>query len=158
MIPLRLTLEGKLDLPGASDRDLERAVWAMASSDGPTFIILTDSEGGFMRALGSDGRYAIEGKEVFAERALRWRAGALDDFDATETSVRFFKVCPHGIYLQRQCPYTVRATEILGINDVDMILSAYHSHHRLHLGYAWRITEGEPRLWNCQSASECHLL
>lgn len=141
-MPLRLTSEVEPGIQNASDIDLERALEALASPQGPTFIMLTDTKGGSLRALGSNGRYAVEGREAVPGRLLRWRAGALDSSNDSEVTVGFFRKCPRGIHAPRQCPFVVRSGEVLGIDDVTLILSAYHDDQRMHLGYTWRITEG----------------
>lgn len=149
-MPLRLTSEGDRGIQDASDIDLERALEALASPQGPTFIMLIDTKGSYMRALGSNGRYAVEGREVVPGRLLRWRAGALDSADGSDDSkvtVGFFRKCPRRIHASRQCPFFVRSGEVLGIDDVTTIFSAYHETQRMHLGYAWRITEGRSVTW-----------
>ena len=140
--PLKLTLEGATDVHNASEEDVERGIAALLSADGPTFMLLSDPKGRFVRALGSAGRYTAEGREMFVDGFLRWRAGSHDSYDDSQTPVLFFRTCPQGIHAPRQCPYIIRSREVLRPDDVAAILLKFHSARRLHLGYAWRIMYG----------------
>lgn len=143
MIHVRLTLEGERDVRSASIDELEQALEALAEPRGPTFIMLTDDTGGSMRALGSAGRYTAEYSEVFDHHLRVWRSAALDTSDDTPATLGFFQSCPQGIHPPRSCPCVVRASEILRLGDVEMILTTYHAHRSMHLGYAWRVTQGK---------------
>ena len=159
MINVRLTREGERDVRNASIDHLEQGLAALAEPLGPTFIMLTDDTGGSMRALGSGGRYTAEYLEVFDHHLRVWRAAALDTSDDTPATVGFFTSCPQGIHSPRSCPCVVRASEILRLDDVEMILTTYHAHRSMHLGYAWRVTRGSaraPRAGRARTGNKAH--
>ena len=97
-----LVLEDHPDQPFATAADLERAVFMMADPEGPTYVILKDSYGGYAQAAGFNDRFRIETRDVYAEGFRHWLAGSPDCKDRSYVVLSYTNQCDtHG---KRPCP------------------------------------------------------
>jgi hypothetical protein len=120
---MRLKLEGHSDLQTASPKQVARAVAALASPTGPTFIIVRNSEGSYCQAAGTDGRYVLEAREAFGEGFLHYRACVTGAGSGEMTKVYHRKRCDR--HPPRRCPITVLSSEVVGLDDVQRALVAF---------------------------------
>jgi hypothetical protein len=120
---MRLKLESHPDLQTASPSQVARAVAALASPVGPTYIIVEDGEGTYCQAAGTEGRYVLEAREAFGEGFLHYRACLAPAASAETTKVFYRKRC--GKHLPRRCPITVLSAEVVGLDDVQRALVAF---------------------------------
>jgi hypothetical protein len=120
---MQLQLEGHPDLQTASPSQVARAVAALASPTGPTFIIVEDSGGSYCQAAGTDGRYVLEAREVFGEGFLHYRACLSGAGGGEMTKVYHRKRCDR--HPPRRCPITVLSSEVVGLDDVQRALVAF---------------------------------
>lgn len=120
---MRLQLEGHPDLQTANPRQVTRAVAAVASPIGPTFIIVEDGGGAYCQAAGTDGRYVLEAREAFGEGFVHYRACLAPAACGETTKVYYRKRCDK--HPPRRCPITVSSSEVVGLDDVQRALVAF---------------------------------
>jgi hypothetical protein len=120
---MRLQLEGHPDLPTASPGQVARAVAALASPIGPTYIIVEDGAGAYCQAAGTEGRYVLEARDAFGEGFFHYRACLAPTAGGETTKVFYRKRCSK--HPPRRCPITVFPAEVVGLDDVQRALVAF---------------------------------
>lgn len=138
---MRLKLEGYADVEPASPGQVARAVAALASPVGPTFIIVENSEGSYCQAAGTDGRYVLEAREVFGEGFLHHRACVAGAGSVEKTKVYYRKQCDR--HPPRRCPITVVTSEVMGLGDVARALAAFAATGERCRETVWRNVNAE---------------
>ena len=134
---MRLTLEGYGNRERVSLGEVARAIDQMASPHGPTYIIVeADDRCSYAQAAGTDGRYVVEGRDVFGEgfRHFRLYRG---DVAASEPSVVYYrqKCSKHP---PRGCPLTVLAVDVVGLDAVKTAILHYVQTFERTPGLHWR--------------------
>lgn len=120
---MRLKLEGHPDLETASPSQVARAVAALASPIGPTYIVVENGESAYCQAAGTDGRYVLEARDAFGEGFLHYRACLAPAASGEMTKVFYRKNC--GKHPPRRCPITVLSSEVVGLDDVQRALVTF---------------------------------
>jgi len=138
---MRLKLEGHSDLQTASPNQVARAVAALASPIGPTFIIVEDNGGSYCQAAGTEGRYVLEARDVFGEGFLHYRACATGAGSVETTKVYYRKRCDR--HPPRRCPITVLTSEVMGLDDVQRALAAFTATGERCRETVWRNVNAE---------------
>jgi hypothetical protein len=136
---MRLRREGHTDLQRASPSQVARAVAALASPTGPTYIIVEDGEGAYCQAAGTDGRYVLEAREAFGEGFLHYRACLVPAASGETTRVYYRKRCDR--HPPRRCPLTVLSSEVVGLDDVQRALVAFAATGERCRETAWRAAQ-----------------
>lgn len=134
---LRLKLEGHRDLANASVLDVEAAVSKMASTTGPTFVIVEDGKHSYMQAAGLEDRYVIESRDLFGEGFCHWRVASPGPRGA-ETTIRYRKKCPRGEHPPRGCPITIFASQVRSLADVRLALVRFAATGQRHPEFEWQ--------------------
>jgi hypothetical protein len=134
---MRLTLEGYGNRERVSLGEVARAIDQMASPHGPTYIIVeADDRCSYAQAAGTDGRYVVEGRDVFGEgfRHFRLYRG---DVAASEPSVVYYrqKCSKHP---PRGCPLKVLAVDVVGLDAVKTAILHYVQTFERSPGLHWR--------------------
>jgi hypothetical protein len=114
----RMSLEGHTDIPNVSLALVESGLLRMAAPNGPTYIILSEEDGSYMQAAGTEGRYALEARDAFGEGFLHWRAAKAEVARGVQATIYYHNRCSHGKHAQRTCPITVDAGQVVGCEDV----------------------------------------
>ena len=78
MARYRLMLEDHADVFPASLEAVQKAVSKLAIPEGPTFLNLTDENGNWAQAGGTEGRYRVEARHVYGEGFQHVMASRLD--------------------------------------------------------------------------------
>jgi hypothetical protein len=130
-----LVLEDHPDQPFATADQVERAVRKMARPDGPTYVMLKDSYGGYAQAAGFHDRYRIETRDAYGEGFRHWLAGSPTVRDRSDVVLHYRNHCKvHG---RRQCPLPAWGENVLALSDVLAILLSYHATGDRASTYPW---------------------
>lgn len=120
---MKLILEGHPDRHDATRDDIVRAVKRMAMPGGPTYMIVSDDDGNYAQAAGTDERYIIESRSAYGEGFRHFRVcqpiTGPDDKDVVYHRQKCSKHPP------RRCPLTVRKSEVCDLGTVELAMSAY---------------------------------
>jgi hypothetical protein len=143
MRSLILKLEGHSDSLDVGCEDVEEAILKMSLADGPTFVLLEDQQGNYMQAAGTNRAYVVEARDVYGEGFSHWRAASEPLPSGSAAKVYYMQSCPKRKHLPRQCPITVDATQILGLNAVAAALLAFRASGERFGSVAWHdVTSG----------------
>ena len=135
MPAITLVLEDYPDKPSAKAGQVERAARMMADPDGPTYIVLKDSCGGYAQAAGFNNRFRIETREAYGEGFRHWLAGSPTIKDRSDVVMYYRNHCKvHG---QRRCPLPAWGENVLALSDVLAILLSYHTTGERCAAYPW---------------------
>ncbi|MFM7135649.1 MAG: hypothetical protein ACKO1M_01075 [Planctomycetota bacterium] len=118
-----LRLEGHRDLPNASTDDVVRAVYDMASPDGPTYLIVEDGQDTYAQAAGTDGRYVIESRTIFGEGFQHFRVARDLGGEDAPAVIHYRQKCSK--HPPRRCPLRVRESEVCTFADVERALLTF---------------------------------
>lgn len=134
---LRMVLEGHADIPNVSLALVESGLRRMAATDGPTYIVLKEEDGSYMQAAGTEGRYALEARDVFGEGFLHWRAAKEEVASGVKATIYYRNSCDHGEHERRTCPITVDVGQVVGFEDAtDSLLIVARTRER-HPSLYW---------------------
>ena len=134
---LRLSIEGHRDLANASALDVEAAVSKMASTTGPTYVVVEDGKYSYMQAAGLADRYVIESRDSFGEGFCHWRA-ATPGPQGAETTIHYRNKCLKGEHPPRGCPLTVFGSEVRSLADVRLALVRFAATGERHPEFVWQ--------------------
>jgi len=138
---MRLTLEGFPDILNATRSAVSRAVLRMWKPNGPTIIIIEDEDGNYAQAAGTDDRYVIESRTVFGEGFQHYRVcQPIAGPDAADVVYHRQNCSKHP---PRQCPLTVRKSEVCDLGTVDMAMQAFVSTGERVASLQWRDVTAE---------------
>jgi hypothetical protein len=118
-----LDVEGYRQKSNATAEDVRLAVEAMASPNGPTYIILTTPDDSYAQAAGSHGRFVIESREVFGEGFQHWRVHLPRPDGDKPAVITYRRQCPKGKHPPRGCPLSVLACDVM---DIEAVATALH--------------------------------
>lgn len=135
---MNLTVEGQKDITRPSAEDIRRAIAEMALPLGPTYIILESSDGSYVQAAGSNGRFAIETRDVFGEGFRHWRASQPGAAGGGPAVVTFRQRCPHGKHASRGCPIAVLQSDVLSHTNVIAAIMQFAQDGSRSTELAWR--------------------
>jgi len=135
MPALTLVLEDYPDQPSTTAGQVEEAVRTMVEPEGPTYIMLKDSFGGYAQAAGFNDRCRIETRDVYGEGFRHWLAASPTAKDRSDVVMYYRNQCKvHG---RRRCPLPAWGENVLGLTDVLAILLAYHATGKRPSDYPW---------------------
>jgi hypothetical protein len=138
---MRLTLEGFPDILDATGSDVSTAVLRMWKPKGPTIIIIEDDDGNYAQAAGTDDRYVIESRTVFGEGFQHYRVcQPIAGPDAADVVYHRQNCSKHP---PRECPITVRKSEVFDLSTVDLVMQAYVSTGERVASLQWRDVTAE---------------
>ena len=133
----KLELEGRPNLPDPTRSALERALAALASPDGPTWIVLNRTDHDSIQAAGTVGRYVVESRDCHGEGFCHWRATPKGRVLGEKVVLRYKMTCPIDRHAPRQCPLETHAACVVGIDDVRHAFLAYFADCRRVATYDW---------------------
>lgn len=133
----RLMLEDHGDVFPATLGHIQMAIEKMASGNGPTFLNLKDEGGNWAQAGGTNGRYRVEARDVYGEGFRHWMAALPGCTDRSETVVYYRNRCIEGEHPHRRCPLNATVANVLGLDDVMVILAEYLATGLRSAKYAW---------------------
>ncbi len=138
---MRLKLEGHRDIANATIDDVVRAVYEMASPDGPTYLIVEDGQDTYAQAAGTDGRYVIESRTIFGEGFQHFRV-ARDLGGADAPAVIYYRQrCAK--HPPRRCPLRVRESEVCTLVEVERALVTFAATGKRDETLFWRDVTAE---------------
>lgn len=132
-----LEVEGIAAIADPSDVVIGGAVSGMASSMGPTYLILKATCGSYIQAAGSSGRYVVEARDVYGEGFLHWRAATAATAGESTATVLFRNRCPQRAHPHRGCPLIVAATQVVGLDVVRRAVLHYAASGERWSGFSW---------------------
>jgi hypothetical protein len=136
-----LKLEGHRDLPNATIDDVVRAIYEIARSDGPTYLVVEHGEDSYAQAAGTEGRYVIESRTIFGEGFQHFRVyHDLTGPDAAAV-VHYRQNCSG--HPPRRHPLRVRESEVCRLVDVERALLTYAATGERDGGLQWRDVTAE---------------
>jgi hypothetical protein len=137
MARYRLMLEDHADVFPASLEAVQKAVSKLAIPEGPTFLNLTDENGNWAQAGGTEGRYRVEARHVYGEGFQHVMASRLDCRILHPTTVFYRNVCTEGEHPHRRCPLPATVANVLSLDDVLVILTEYWLTGELSAKFGW---------------------
>ena len=137
-VPLhRLMLKEHKDLFPASLEAVQEAVSKLAVPEGPTFLNVTDENGNWAQAGGTNGCYRVEARSVYGEGFQHVMAARRDCRDRTKAIVYYRNVCTEGEHPHRKCPLPAAVTNVLSLDDVLFIMTEYWLTGELTAKFDW---------------------
>jgi hypothetical protein len=133
----RLMLEEHKDVFPASLEAVQKAVSKLAVPEGPTFLNVTDENGSWVQAGGTNDCYRVEARSVYGEGFQHVMAARRDCRDRSKAIVYYRNVCTEGEHPQRKCPLPAAVTNVLSLDDVLFIMTAYWLTGELATKYDW---------------------
>ncbi|MFN9368446.1 MAG: hypothetical protein ACK6CT_06710 [Planctomycetia bacterium] len=120
---MNMILENVPDCDDVTPSDVVRAMRRIADPRGPTFVILEDSDGNYVQAAGTDGRYIVESRTVYGEGFQHYRLyQPITGPDAADVVYHRQKCDRHP---PRRCPLRVRRSEVFDLGTVEVALLAF---------------------------------
>ena len=116
---------------------VQAAIQKLASPTGPTFLNVKDDGGNWAQAGGTNGRYRVEIRDVYGEGFQHWMAALPGCTDRTETVVYYRNRCIENEHPYRKCPLNATVANVLGLNDVMVILTEYWATGLRSAKYSW---------------------
>ena len=138
-----LTVEGRPDVLGADFEDIDHAAAALATADGPTYLVLEGWGESYIQAAGSGGRFMIEYRDVYGEGFRHWRAFQPGNTSTAPTVVTFRQRCPNRKHPRRGCPLSVLACDVTTVEDVAEALTQYATDGTRTARLQWRDVSDE---------------
>ncbi len=135
MSPFTLRLEGHADQEVANADQVKRAVQMMAEPQGPTYIVLTNPQGGYAQAAGFNDCYRIECRDVYGEGFRHWLAASPTIKDRSDVVMYFRNRCD--IHGTRRCPLPAWGENVLALSDVLAIVLSYQATGERLDKYPW---------------------
>jgi hypothetical protein len=133
----RLTLEDHKNAFPVSLGQLQAAIQKLARSLGPTYLNLQDDGGNWAQAGGTNGRYRVEVRNVYGEGFQHWMATLPSCNDRSATVVYYRNQCTENEHPPRKCPLNATVANVLGLNDVMVILTEYWATGLQSAKYSW---------------------
>lgn len=134
---MRLTLEGHCDREEVTLAEVAVAIDKMASPTGPTFIVVAADDGtSYAQAAGTDGRYVVEGRDVFGEGFLHYRLHQGDAAKSEQVVVHYRQKCSN--HPPRGCPLKVLAVDVVALPVVKAAILHYLETCERSNGLLWR--------------------
>lgn len=140
---LRMSLEGHADIPNVSLAFVESGLLRMAAQNGPTYIILTEEDGSYIQAAGTEDRYALEARDAFGEGFLHWRAAKEEVASGVQATIYYRNRCSHEKHARRTCPITVDRGQVVGFEDVMESLLLFARARERHPSLHWHDVTAE---------------
>lgn len=144
-------LEDHRNVFPASLGQVQAAIKKLAGSTGPTFLNIKDEDGNWAQAGGTNGRYRVEVRDVYGEGFQHWMAALPGCKDLTETVVYYRNRCTENEHPPRKCPLNATVANVLGLNDVMVILTEYYATGLRSAKYGWDDVSG---LWIDEETAE----
>ncbi|MFM8495949.1 MAG: hypothetical protein ACKOEM_10570 [Planctomycetia bacterium] len=133
----RLMLEDHRNVVPATVENVEAAIRKLASSTGPTFLNLKDEGGNWAQAGGTNGRYRVEVRDIYGEGFQHWMAALPGCTDRSATIVYYRNKCIENEHAYRRCPLEATVANVLGLEDVMLILTEYGVTGQRSSKYLW---------------------
>lgn len=137
MPPYRLMLEDHKNVFPVSLGQLQAAIRKLANPTGPTFLNLKDEGGSWAQAGGTNGRYRVEVRDVYGEGFQHWMAALPSCNDRSAAVVYYRNRCTENEHPPRKCPLNLTVANVLGLNDVMVILTEYWATGLRSAKYSW---------------------
>ena len=133
----RLMLEDHHSVFPVSLGQVQVAIRKLAGPTGPTFLNLKDEGGSWAQAGGTNGRYRVEVRDVYGEGFQHWMAALPGCNNRSETVVYYRNRCTENEHPPRKCPLNATVANVLGLNDVMVILTEFWANGLRSAEYSW---------------------
>ncbi len=120
---MNLTLEGHRGRDDVTASDVVQTMRRIADPRGPTYVILTDADGNYVQAAGTDGRYIVESRSVYGEGFQHFRMHQQSEGPDAADVVYHRQKCDR--HPPRRCPLRVRRSEVCDLGTVEFALLAF---------------------------------
>ena len=137
-----LEVEGVGTIASPAVASIDEVISGMASSAGPTYLILKTSSGSYIQAAGSSGRYVVESRDVYGEGFLHWRAATAATAGESTATILFRNRCPNRAHPPRGCPLIVAATQVVNLDAVRRAVLHYAATGERCSGFHWHDVSG----------------
>ncbi len=132
-----LRIEDRCDSELQDLDELLAAIARLTTPRGPTFIVLSDPNGNYVQAGGTNDRYIAESREVYGEGFIHWAAGYPNCNDRSEAVVYYRNKCLKNEHPSRRCPLDTVNRRVLRFADIREILLHYYATSERSPAYAW---------------------